>query len=202
MSAGRGLMTDFEAFDDTRVRTLSMAEVSEGIIAGQSSPVIVLRDEIPPARPGLNLHGLVSAASNLGLAALFFSELFRGSFAHANSLTNFIWIDGAALMGLFALVRVAPKTELVSLSTITATGGMMLIPAAARSPSLAPAVGSIAAEKRSNSPASFSPKLRVFISAAALVCCRPIVELSVVDRSASSAIRFTSDGCFSRSLLG
>ena len=31
-------------------------------------------------------------------------------------------------MGLFALVRVAPKTELVSLSTITATGGMMLIP--------------------------------------------------------------------------
>jgi protein-S-isoprenylcysteine O-methyltransferase Ste14 len=105
-----------------------MAEVSEGIIAGQSSPVIVLRDEIPPARSGLNLHGLISAASNLGLAALFFSELFRGGFTHANSLTNLIWIGGAALMGLFALVRVAPKTELVSLSTITATGGMMLIP--------------------------------------------------------------------------
>src|SRR5271170_3007692 len=105
-----------------------MAEVSEGIIAGQASSVIVLRDEVSPPRSRLNLHGLVSAASNLVLAALFFSELFHSGFTHTSGLANLIWIAGAALMGLFALVRVAPKTELVSLATITATGGMMLIP--------------------------------------------------------------------------
>jgi protein-S-isoprenylcysteine O-methyltransferase Ste14 len=105
-----------------------MGEVSEGIMAGQPSQVVVLRDEIRLPRSGLKLHGLASAASNLGLAVLFFSELFHGGFTHINSFSNLIWIAGAALMGLFALVRVAPKTELVSFSTITATGGMMLIP--------------------------------------------------------------------------
>ena len=35
---------------------------------------------------------------------------------------------GAALMGLFALVRVAPKAELITFATLSATGGMMLIP--------------------------------------------------------------------------
>jgi protein-S-isoprenylcysteine O-methyltransferase Ste14 len=105
-----------------------MAEVSEGTIAGHASSVIVLRDEIRLPGAGINLHRLATAASNIGLAALFFFELFRSGFVHTNSLSNFIWVAGAAMMGLFALVRVAPTTELVSPATIGATDGMMLIP--------------------------------------------------------------------------
>jgi protein-S-isoprenylcysteine O-methyltransferase Ste14 len=105
-----------------------MAEVSEGIIAGQPSAVILLRDEIPPPRAGLNLQRLATAAGNIGLAGLFFSTLFFGAFVHINSLSDLIWISGAALMGVFALVRVAPKTVLISFGTLAATAGMMLIP--------------------------------------------------------------------------
>jgi protein-S-isoprenylcysteine O-methyltransferase Ste14 len=116
-------MSDFAPLGDTDAGCLSVADVSEGIIDQQASQVIVLRDEIPR-----RARRLASAASNVALAALFFSELFRGGFAHDHSVSNIIWIAGAAMMGLFALVRIAPKTELVSFATITATGGMMLIP--------------------------------------------------------------------------
>ncbi|HEX4211052.1 MAG TPA: isoprenylcysteine carboxylmethyltransferase family protein, partial [Candidatus Binataceae bacterium] len=61
-------------------------------------------------------------------AALFFSSLLRGAFANQNTFSEFIWIAGATMMGLFALVRATPKAEMVTLATLSATGGMMLFP--------------------------------------------------------------------------
>ncbi|HUN58917.1 MAG TPA: isoprenylcysteine carboxylmethyltransferase family protein [Candidatus Binataceae bacterium] len=102
--------------------------MSERLAAGQTSPVIVLYDEIHTTRSSVSLRRLATAASNICLALLFFSELFHSSFTHTNNLSNLIWIAGAAMMGLFALVRVAPTAERINLLTIGATGGMMLIP--------------------------------------------------------------------------
>ncbi len=105
-----------------------MAEVAHGISAGETASIIVLRDEIPSPRSHIKSGGLWTAACNVGLAVFFFSGILRGAFAPTHSLADIIWMVGAALMGLFALVRVAPKAELVTFATLSATGGMMLIP--------------------------------------------------------------------------
>ena len=105
-----------------------MAEVSEGIIAVSTAPVTVLRDEITPGRPRVTLHGLATVGCNVILSAMFFTSIVRLGSAHITNAADIIWAVGAALMGLFVLVRSAPKTELVNLATLSTTAGMMLLP--------------------------------------------------------------------------
>jgi len=102
--------------------------MQQGVIAETASPVIVLRDPVASGPAWVNLRGLTTAGCNLGLATLFFSGVLRGALGHISTTGGLIWLSGAVLMGFFALIRFKPVVELISCSTLAATGGMMLVP--------------------------------------------------------------------------
>ena len=89
--------------------------------------------EVPAPAPG---PGLTSGrwarrgntASNLMLALLFFSGAIPTVQRYHDSVADLIWVIGAILMGLFSLVRIAPKQSAVNVRSISATAGMMMIP--------------------------------------------------------------------------
>jgi protein-S-isoprenylcysteine O-methyltransferase Ste14 len=67
--------------------------------------------------------------SNIALALLFFAALIPGHTSRYNLHTaDIIWMTGAALMGVFSLVRIPPKTVTVTANSIAATAGMMILP--------------------------------------------------------------------------
>lgn len=67
-------------------------------------------------------------ASNFGLALLFFLGVIPAALHYGSDAADYIWAGGAAAMGLLSFVRPSPKTSMVTVSSITATAGMMLIP--------------------------------------------------------------------------
>lgn len=71
-------------------------------------------------------------ASNLGVALLFFLTLFPARLNYGSSLANWLWLGGAALMGLLVLIRVPPRTAMVTPSTLLATGASIVVPALMR----------------------------------------------------------------------
>jgi protein-S-isoprenylcysteine O-methyltransferase Ste14 len=85
-----------------------------------------------PAEPPTAWRRLARAASNLGLAALFFLGVVPAALHYGSDAADYIWAVGAGLMGLLALVRPPPKTSMVTASSITATAGMMLVPGTMR----------------------------------------------------------------------
>ena len=72
--------------------------------------------------------GLFRAASNVGLACLFFAALLPGATHYSWSAATVVWEMGAVLMGAFSLVRVPPSTATVNVSSIAATGMMLIRP--------------------------------------------------------------------------
>lgn len=95
-----------------------------------------------PAESGpswITRSGLRNAASNVCLALVFGVALLPGVHRYASTLADWIWVIGAALMCLFSLVRVPPRTVAVNIRTIWATAGMMLVPTLIRP--AAPATG-------------------------------------------------------------
>jgi protein-S-isoprenylcysteine O-methyltransferase Ste14 len=94
----------------------------------------------PHPRPGWSQSPkLRHAASNLGLALLFFCVLVlairSSSFRAAEvrySPADLIWIVGTVLMALLSLIRVPPTIAMVNLRAVMATTGMMVAPAAMR----------------------------------------------------------------------
>jgi protein-S-isoprenylcysteine O-methyltransferase Ste14 len=74
-------------------------------------------------------RGIAQAASNICLAFLFFLALVPGIHHYANTFADMVWAIGAGLMGLLSLVRVPPKTVAINVGTISATAGMMIVPA-------------------------------------------------------------------------
>ncbi|HUN58918.1 MAG TPA: isoprenylcysteine carboxylmethyltransferase family protein [Candidatus Binataceae bacterium] len=68
-------------------------------------------------------------ASNIGVAFLFFLTLFQTQLDYGSSLANWIWLGGAALMGVLVLVRVPPRSSMVTASTLLATGVSIVLPA-------------------------------------------------------------------------
>lgn len=78
---------------------------------------------------GFTRKGLVNATGNLLLAGCFFSSAFTLGGHHDFSAANIIWSVGAFLMGFFSLVRTMPKATMVNLRSLSATGGMLIIPA-------------------------------------------------------------------------
>ncbi len=56
-----------------------------------------------------------NSISNIALALLFFAALIPGHTSRYNlHAADIIWMTGAALMGIFSLVRVPPKTVTVT----------------------------------------------------------------------------------------
>ena len=71
-------------------------------------------------------------ASNLGVASLFFLSLYPAKLNYGSSLANWLWLGGAALMGLLVLVRIPPRTAMVTPSTLLATAVSIVVPAMMR----------------------------------------------------------------------
>src|SRR6266849_3697557 len=70
-----------------------------------------------------------NSISNIALALLFFAALIPGHTSRYNlHAADIIWMTGAALMGIFSLVRIPPKTVTVTANSIAATAGMMILP--------------------------------------------------------------------------
>jgi len=80
------------------------------------------------ATRNLNRANLSHTASNLGVATLFFVALIPHAAGFGDGPANWIWIGGAALMGLLSLVRVPPTAAAINLRSVTATAIMMIAP--------------------------------------------------------------------------
>jgi protein-S-isoprenylcysteine O-methyltransferase Ste14 len=76
--------------------------------------------------------GLRHLASNLGVAFLFFITLLPAKLNYGSQLANWIWLGGAALMGVLALIRLPPRTATITPLTLFATGVSIFIPALMR----------------------------------------------------------------------
>jgi protein-S-isoprenylcysteine O-methyltransferase Ste14 len=106
-----------------------MKTAGDAVITPASETVTV---EAPTAAPqGSTRSGLINAASNVGVALLFFMAFLPNKFQHASyhsGVADDVWLAGALLMGLFSLVRVPPRSSMVTVSSVAATVGMMLLP--------------------------------------------------------------------------
>ena len=71
-------------------------------------------------------------ASNLGVAFLFFITLLPAKLNYGSQLANWIWLGGAALMGLLALIRLPPRSSTVTPLTLLATTVSIFVPALMR----------------------------------------------------------------------
>jgi len=124
---------------------LGVCEMTEAVEAAEvvaiSGDTGVTADRAQISRePIFTRAGLANAASNICLAMVFFGALLPGvGNNYGTDAAGIIWTAGAALMGVFSLVRLPPKSVVINVHTIAATAGMMLIPMLIR-PSV-PSVG-------------------------------------------------------------
>jgi protein-S-isoprenylcysteine O-methyltransferase Ste14 len=93
--------------------------------AREGTPLV--SESHPSARTRLDSVALGRAASNLGVATIFFLALAFHSRQYGG-LSDLIWMIGAALMGVLSLIRVPPKAALVTFNSIVATTFMMVTP--------------------------------------------------------------------------
>lgn len=92
--------------------------------------------------PAVSSAGLKHALGNVLLAASFFVAALPSANRAPTDLANAIWIIGALIMGVFSLVRLPPKTAMVTIPAIAASAGMLVIPCLMRP--VAPSVGMLA----------------------------------------------------------
>jgi protein-S-isoprenylcysteine O-methyltransferase Ste14 len=71
---------------------------------------------------------LSHTASNLGVALLFFVALIPHAAGFGDGPANWIWIGGAALMGVLSLMRVPPVAAAINWRSVMVTAIMMLAP--------------------------------------------------------------------------
>ncbi len=96
----------------------------EAVTARIRAPIVV-----PQAR--ITIVGLRHALGDCLLAACFLLAALPGARELKFSLagaTNVVWLTGAAIMAVMTFARFAPRSATVNLSTIVATGGMMILP--------------------------------------------------------------------------
>ena len=93
--------------------------------APEEAPLVA--ESCPAVSKGLDSRALGRAASNLGVAAIFFLALVFHSRQYGG-LSDLIWMIGAALMGVLSLIRVPPKAALITFDSILATTLMMVTP--------------------------------------------------------------------------
>ena len=104
--------------------------------AGLASAPLTLK---PPV---ITSAGLRHALANVLLAASFFVAALPSANQSQIGLANAVWIVGAIIMGVFSLVRVPPKTAMVTVPAIAASAGMLVIPCLMRP--VAPSAGLLA----------------------------------------------------------
>lgn len=95
--------------------------------------------------PSVTGAGLRIAAGNCLLAFSFFIAMIPAARALSWSiagLANAVWLSGAAIMGILSLVRTPPRSTMVNLGTIIATGAMLILPCLMRP--IGPSAGSLA----------------------------------------------------------
>ncbi|MHB8382698.1 MAG: methyltransferase family protein [Candidatus Binataceae bacterium] len=95
-------------------------------------------------RPVISSAGLKHALGNLLLASSFFVAALPSANQGPAGLANTIWIVGALIMGVFSLVRLPPKTAMVTVPAIAASAGMLVIPCLMRPVSASVGVMAIA----------------------------------------------------------
>lgn len=92
-----------------------------------TAPVTALVNvNVSPLR--ITAAGLMRAAANVTLAAMFFIAAIPSLSAFRTNLAATIWIIGAAIMGVFALIRVPPRAALVNVNGIAASAGALVLP--------------------------------------------------------------------------
>ena len=96
-------------------------------LAADSTPTSTLTH-----RRQITTAGIRHLASNLAVAFLFFLTLYPAKLNYGSSLANWLWLGGAALMGLLVLTRIPPRTTMVTPSTLLATGVSIVVPALMR----------------------------------------------------------------------
>jgi protein-S-isoprenylcysteine O-methyltransferase Ste14 len=81
--------------------------------------------------PRFTREGLKHAAGNTALAISFFVAMLPAA-KNVNwsieGAANLIWIGGAAIMAAMSFVRTPPRRAMVDAYSLSATGGMMLLP--------------------------------------------------------------------------
>lgn len=85
-----------------------------------------------PSAPSITVSGLKHAAANVGLATMFFLAAIPAAVHYHSGAANLIWIVGAAIMGIFSLVRFPPRSSTITASTLIASAGMLALPALMR----------------------------------------------------------------------
>lgn len=78
--------------------------------------------------PAVSSAGLKHALGNVLLASSFFVAALPSANQAPIDLANAVWIIGAVIMGAFSLVRLPPKTAMVTVPAIAASAGMLVIP--------------------------------------------------------------------------
>ncbi|HUY39468.1 MAG TPA: isoprenylcysteine carboxylmethyltransferase family protein [Candidatus Binataceae bacterium] len=78
--------------------------------------------------PVISSAGLKHALGNVLLASSFFVAALPSANQAPIDLANAVWIIGAVIMGVFSLVRLPPKTAMVTVPAIAASAGMLVIP--------------------------------------------------------------------------
>jgi protein-S-isoprenylcysteine O-methyltransferase Ste14 len=114
-----------------------MSEITEVAIP---VPEAVPQNSAPEISTGLSEPGgelplasrLRYIAGNICLALLFFVALIPSKGQFNSGAANYIWLMGAALMGVLSLVRVPPRSVMINVRSILATAAMMTIPALMR----------------------------------------------------------------------
>src|ERR1700685_1656908 len=73
--------------------------------------------------------GRAYTASNIGLASMFFIGLIPAKGRYNFGVANYIWLGGAALMGVLSLIRIPPRETMFNVRSVLATTAMMVAPA-------------------------------------------------------------------------
>jgi len=106
--------------------------------------VIVVRSLAPVAAiPRVTFAGLRRALGDCVLAGSFLLAMLPAaralSFKPAGA-ANVVWLTGAAIMAIMSFTRFAPRTSAVNWRTLTATGGMLILPVFMRPTAMATGV--------------------------------------------------------------
>jgi len=96
----------------------------EAVAPRISAPIAV-------AQPQVTIVGLRRALGDCLLAVSFLLATLPAARELSFSLAgaaNVVWLTGAAIMAVMSFARFAPRTSTVNLSTLAASGGMLILP--------------------------------------------------------------------------
>jgi protein-S-isoprenylcysteine O-methyltransferase Ste14 len=105
---------------------------------------VVVRSSAPVAAiPRVTFAGLRRALGDCVLAGSFLLAMLPAARALSFTLAgaaNVVWLTGAAIMAIMSFARFAPRTSAVNWRTLTATGGMLILPVFMRPTAMATGV--------------------------------------------------------------